>query len=88
MRSKSLLLSVAVFLAAATPSIDFDATRAQVGTADVATETDSGSVAGTEDISEDSGEVVDPGSGVGTEEVEVEVPFVKQPTNFFINQVF
>ncbi len=42
MRSKSLLLSVAVFLAAATPSIVVDASRAQVGTADVATETDPG----------------------------------------------
>ena len=56
MRSKSLPLLVAVFLAAATPSIVFDASRAQVGTADVATETDSG--AGTADIAEE----VDPGS--------------------------
>ena len=69
MRSKSLLLSVAVFLAAATPSIVFDARRAQVGTADVATETDSG--AGTADITEDSGEV-DPGFGVDPDIAEEE----------------
>ncbi|KZR69458.1 hypothetical protein PMIT1313_01145 [Prochlorococcus marinus str. MIT 1313] len=40
MRSKSLPISVAVFLAAATPSIVFDASRAQVGTADFATNED------------------------------------------------
>ena len=71
MRSKSLLLSVAVFLAAATPSIVFDASRAQVGTADVATADDSGSGVGTADIAEE----VDPGFGVdpGTAEEEEEV---------------
>lgn len=40
MRSKSLLLSVAVFLAAAKPSIVFDASRAQSITADIATDED------------------------------------------------
>ena len=71
MRSKSLLLSVAVFLAAATPSIGFDASRAQVGTADVATADDSGSGVGTADITEDSGEV-DPGFGVDPDIAEEE----------------
>ena len=40
MRIKSLLLSAAVFLAAATSSIVFNAGRAQVGTADIATDED------------------------------------------------
>ena len=63
MRSKSLLLSVAVFLAAATPSIVFDASRAQ--------STDSGSEVAKADISGDSEEVVDPGEDSGdTGEVE------------------